>query len=145
LDKMKALLVLLVIIISLAFTPIVEAAKWVYWITDKESNKWYYDSESITYPAKGTLRVWEKTIYSEAGRKSLEKDIGTKPSDISKTKALYEFNCTKRKFRITNSIAFNSSDKVVSKGGDKIRDWQAIHPETLIEFLYNEVCKKDKP
>jgi predicted S18 family serine protease len=144
-DKMKALLVLIIIIISLSFISLAEAANWVYYRTDNELNKLYYEAESITYPAKTIVRVWGKTIFSEAGRKSLEKDIGTKASDIAEDRELFEFNCITREFRIINLTAYNSSGGVVSDASDKMRDWKAILPESIVESLYKEICKKDKP
>jgi hypothetical protein len=75
---MKRLLVLSAIIIILSFISSSEAAMWVYFSTDSQLNKRYYDAESITFSDKGIVSVWDKIIYSEVGRKSLEKDVGTK-------------------------------------------------------------------
>jgi len=144
---MKALLVLLVIIISLSFISLAEAANWVYYKTDNELNKLYYEAESITYPANGIIRVWGKRIFSEEGRKYLAKDIyiGAKTYDVSECRTLYEINCVTREFRITDVIAYDSSGGIVSREKNTVMDWETIIPESFFDLLYKEVCKKDKP
>jgi hypothetical protein len=142
-DKVKRLLILPVMIISLSFISLAEAAKWVNYGTDRMSDG-YYDAESMTYPAKDIVRVWEKTIYSTEGRKFLEKDLGIKGA-VSESRDLVDLNCRTREFRITNVISFNSSGNMVSDSNDKDSGWKAIPPESIIEFLYKEVCKQGKP
>jgi hypothetical protein len=141
---MKRLLILSVMIISLSFISLAESATWVHYATDIESNKLYYDSESITYPAKGIVTVWDKTIYSRVGRKSLEKNLGIKGAAIVEDKTLYELNCLTREFRFTNIMAFDSSGGIVDDINDKDSEWKAIPPESSMELLYKEICKQGR-
>ncbi len=134
-------MVLPVIIISLSFIPLAEAAEWVYYNTDHELNNSYYDAESITHPpGKNIVRVWEKTIYTEGGREFMENIIGTKTSDVSESREFYEINCITREFRNTDSIGLNSSDRVVFNVSNKEKNWYSIPPESIEEALYKRMC-----
>jgi hypothetical protein len=147
-DKLKRLLIFSVMIMSLSFISLAEGATWINYNTDREANKDYYDAESITYPAKGIVRVWEKRIYSAAGRNSLEKNFGIKGATVSEGRSLDEVNCLTREYRMTNIMALDSSGEIVFNVNDKMfhdGDWEAVPPESIIEFLYKEVCKQGKP
>ena len=147
-DKVKRLLILSIMIISLSFISLADGATWINYNTDREANKDYYDAESITYPAKGIVRVWERRIYSTAGLKSLEKNFGIKGATVSEGRSLDEVNCLTREYRMTNIMALDSSGEIVFNVKDEMfhdGDWEAISPESIIELLYNEVCKKGKP
>ena len=120
-------------------------AKWLYYGMNSDSSKFYYDAESITYPANNIVRVQDKTIYSESARKSLEQYTGAKGHDISQGGGLNEFNCHTREHRIIAATFYNSSGEIVPNNSDTGTDWMVIPPETVIEHLYKAVCKKKKP
>ena len=143
---MKTLWVLLVMILSLSFSSLVEAVNWVYYITDNNLNKFYYEAESINHPAKDIVGVWQKIIYSEAGRKHLlEKNTWIKASDIAQARNFHEVNCITRDHRIKDARLFNSSGEIVISESVKTIAWEPIAPESFADFLYKEVCKKNKP
>jgi hypothetical protein len=133
-------LLLLVALFFLCFIPVAEGAEWVRYSTGSLGES-YYDSESIiTYLAEDIVQVWSKTIYSDEGKKSLERDFGV--PDISESKSLQEFNCRTKEMRTITSGYYNPSQKEVLNAGDKPGGWMKIPQGTRAENLYKILCKR---
>ncbi len=115
-----------------------------------------YDARSIT-KSKNILKVSEKSVvrktkqynYPQALTK-IEKEGTDKMSDESRkkvvdglalqvTRRLYEIRCSQKRYRMITGMKYDNEgiliDSVLSL------EWRNIEPGSIIEKLYNEVCR----
>lgn len=103
--------------------------KWKYYATGEDRTKHYYDSESVTYVSDNIVKLWEKTITSEAST-SLTKEL----------KTFREMDCSKRRYRVLElRVKFrDGSEKEQSFSNPR---WMDIPQNTWLDALYEMLCK----
>ena len=100
------------------------------------SGVFYYDVESMTRPAKNTVRVWAKMVHSKENIKQLGKGL----ENLVYSKRLWEINCPDKKIRRLSKVAHSKDGKILISDNTEEK-WQSITPRSLAEDLYEKVCK----
>jgi len=127
----------------------VNGAEWIYY-NESSLGTYYYDKESITSDGKGIIKVWDKTVYSEKGKQDYigwRKERGiydTKFEDLSYTLNLYALKCSTREFDIMSGSHSNSEARIIDSYSNPSPSYDPISPESIIESLYEIVCKVKK-
>lgn len=101
-----------------------------------ESGVFYYDANSITPPAKNTVRVWTKMVHSKESIKQAGKGL----EDLIYSKRLWEINCADKKIRRISKVAYSKDEKILISD-NKEEKFQNINPKSLEQDLYEKVCK----
>jgi hypothetical protein len=137
-----AVVVLAVILIA-GFPGNAPGAEWIYFATT-EKGQHYYDKQTIKR-SSANVRVWEKAIYSEQGRRNAEafltemgKYKGQTPGHVL---TLDEFNCRETKGRSLSMIIYDIQGKRVASSPEGGSEWSNIVPDSVYERLSNVVCK----
>jgi len=129
----------------------------------------YYDRDSVAsnspFPG-GSVRVWEKAVlqkeiksYEEA-REEIKEEEETRlkrkinvldyawlfPLAVNRaskeTETLYDIDCDSREFFILEVNNYDKAGKRMTREANMVMDlWFPIQPGTMMEVLYNEVCK----
>ena len=106
----------------------VEGANWI-----QLKSGWYYDSESITYPTKNTVYVWNK--------------LGSNNTNNNYFLYLHEIDCLERKIRIKQASYYSDGheDEETRATNDPYWKWKYIPPESdVYNKLYKIVCPKKR-
>lgn len=106
--------------------------RWKYIGEDAESNRYYYDIESIVKKSQDINRVWEKRDFAKIRGVAL-----SYKSSVS----LLEIDCGKKEARNIYEDLILNNGKVFEFDRTE-KPWKYISPETIHETLYNIVCKK---
>jgi hypothetical protein len=140
---MKRLRILFAIIFLLTFISISYSAEWEIY-TKSILGIHYYDKENIKHMPNNIIRVWEKTIYSDAGKEDSIKDLGDRFKDINYTVTLNQINCNEKMYRAVLVADYDSKGSAISSYDNPILKETIILPESVIERLYKIVCKETK-
>ncbi len=133
----------------------VRGANWVPFEANNVGDVFYYDKESINNYSGNIVRVWDKEIFSEEGKKNLinvlvrtglsEDKLLQKGYDkvASKTN-LIEINCKDKTAGILSLTYYYADGSVLETFDLSGYDVPRIHinPESAIEKLHNKVCRK---
>ncbi len=140
---MKSLLVNFGVVLAIGFSILINSEVWGEdWRLYEESKmeSYYYDAESITRISKNTVRVWDKCVYTEAGKAVLVKRFGDKYINLLSTRAVFEINCVERKHRLLHVTYFSKDNEILnSRFGEG--EWRYIAPDSVDEALFKAVCK----
>ena len=118
--------------------------RWKFFTFDKEGSAWFYDLESIS-TSYDIVPVWLKTICSERVRQNKIKEIGKKAEKLDHFLWFCEIDCSKRRYRVLELIAYASNDSILEEKknySENTTIWEPILPDTRIEWLFKEICKK---
>jgi hypothetical protein len=121
---------------------------WVHYGRDDLGNDSFYDRDSIRNVSKGVIQVWTKRVYSDAGRESVINDyekIGVEAigyESLSYSKELFFINCLDRKCRRNHGVDYAIDGHVLQEYQDGT--WTALSPDSALDTLMKEVCKKLK-
>jgi hypothetical protein len=146
---MKAIHLLLFALAMVLVVPQAEAAEWVYWGTDKHGNDGFYDRELMSFPSKGIVRVWVKSVYSEKGKvkvienRATDKTLTDGYGNLSHNLCHMEINCNTRESNVIACLDYDKSGTVLggfSKTKDKPK-WQTILTDSKMDVLRQTVCK----
>ena len=126
--------------ISLLLSQDLPAADWkVYAGTDE--GLYYYDTESLTYPAKDVVHLRHKATFSESGIRRLAETFGKEYEDLVYSISVREINCAERKIRSLGVSYFSKNGNTLDAAIDARTEWHAIEQTAVIEGLYQIVCK----
>lgn len=127
--KYFALSSLLLGIFFFSLTVSAKEVKWKYYATGEDRTKHYYDPESVVHISGNIVRVWERTVTSEAST-SLTKAL----------KTFREMDCSRRRYRVLEMhVEFrDGSEKEQSFSNPK---WMDITQNTWLDTLYEIFCK----
>ncbi|GAN35130.1 MAG: hypothetical protein DYG83_05305 [Candidatus Brocadia sp. AMX2] len=127
--KYFALSSLLLGIFFFSLTVSAKEVKWKYYATGEDRTKHYYDPESVVHISGNIVRVWERTVTSEAST-SLTKEL----------KTFREMDCSRRRYRVLEMhVEFkDGSEKEQSFSNPR---WMDITQNTWLDTLYEIFCK----
>jgi hypothetical protein len=116
--------------------------RWKFLGFDAYGSARFYDLESIS-TSHDIVSVWEKMIYSERIRHKL-KEIGIKAEKLDRALLFYQIDCSKKRTRSLEGIFYASDDSILGKidYSEDTAIWKPIPPNTWVERLFKEVCKK---
>ena len=136
-----AVVVLAVILFAVSLSNAL-GAEWVYFATTAKGTH-YYDKQTVKR-ANTTVRVWEKTVYSEDGKRNAEKFLTEageyKGQKLGHVTTLSEFNCRDAKGRSLSMIIYDVNGKKVAGSPDGASEWSSIVPDSIYDRLSKQVC-----
>ncbi len=145
----KISFVLAFISISIGINAVAEGAEWMPYY-DNQSVVRYYDTQSIKDISKDIWRVWTKDVLKTQEQKDLviENRFYYKQSikgyeDYSYQQHFLEINCSTDEIRMVSSVDYNKDDNILATS-DSATEWRRVVPESIIEKLFNIVCKSGK-
>jgi len=119
------------------------------WISYGKSNGllFFYDAENMSFLRHNINRVWIASIpESEEDRVrhiQNERNAGlAMPENWGFLTALYEINCKNKTFTLLESADYNIKDELIGTHTVKEPSPTHIAPETMMEELYKNVCRK---
>ena len=132
-----------------------EGPDWKLYCTS-DGVLYLYDARSIT-KSKGILKVSEKSVVRETKQYNypqaltkIEKEGSGKMSDelrkktvdglaLQVTRRLYEIECSPKRYRMITGMKYDNEGILI----DSITSlkWHSIERGSIIERLYNEVCR----
>jgi surface-adhesin protein E len=116
-----------------------------------------YDARSIT-KSKGILKVSEKSVFRRTKQYNypqaltkIEKEGADKMSDelrkktidglaLQVTRCLYEIRCSPKRYRMITGMKYDNEGILIDSVIISL-EWHNIEPGSIIERLYNEVCR----
>lgn len=90
-----------------------------------------YNTRKITCEANGTLRVWIKGTYDDAGKSMA-------------TMSRYELKCRANQLRITSQTEYNRNGTVATSVSYKNPEWDEAIPDSVGERVLQTVCHKSR-
>lgn len=129
-------LVLGSIIIALGmFNPIgVRGGDWKFLRADVHGD-FFYDLGNITRPAKNTVGVWLKIVYSEKYKK--EEDL----DHLTQAVGLWEIDCQDKKICLLSTSHYSEKGEISAPQIWLPPEWKSITPNTVMDDLYKELCR----
>jgi hypothetical protein len=122
-------IILLVFLIS---PLLAHSADWKLVATSRDHEEYFVDLETIkTDEQKGSAQSWIKTIERRNG------------SELVQSKALVEYDCRNRKYRLLSLItySYNPDGEVKTSYGKEDYTFRHIAPETITETIMLQSCK----
>jgi len=117
-------------------------AEWIYFATT-EKGQHYYDKQTVKRSSPN-VRVWEKTVYSEQGKRNavqfLTETGEYKGQALGHVLTLGEFNCREAKGRTLSMIIYDVKGKKVAGSPDGASEWSQIVPDSVYDRLSKQVC-----
>ena len=150
--KWKTLKVICFLLFAITMVFIVsqaQGAEWILYSTNTDDDEFFYDRENLTRLPSSTIKVWEKTQYSD---KSRSKYIQRKISDglsirgygtLSYQLGLVEVNCSAKEQRLLEVSQHSSDGQVLfthTYSQKPSEGWIPISPQSVSEIKYNAVC-----
>ena len=90
------------------------------------------------------MRAWVKVTHSEQSKNNFLNTMGKRRREKFKTlsynKALYEFHCIEKKYRILSITSYSFDDGVIQSGNVPL-EWDFVVPDSMAELLSKVVCK----
>ncbi len=138
------------LIMLLFLTPVFSSDDWIEFGRTDNGNSFFYNKVNIERQKNCIVRVWEKKVYSDEGRKefiqvSKKNDIPTEQyKNISYCLGLKEIDCEKNMLRILSLTFYDSNDKVILSKNYFYNNWENIIPTSLHDGLYKILCGSEK-
>ena len=95
----------------------------------------FYDAERITRSSGNTVGIWLKIIYSEKFIKEEGFD------DLKQTIGLWEIDCKDKKACLLSTSHYAKEEEISSPQVWLPPEWKSIAPDTIMDALYQELCK----
>lgn len=110
------------------------AERWQFLARNASDADLYYDRETLAR-RDDRLRVWIYTLYPET------QQAGGAMFDASK--ALFEFRCGIREFRLNQYLLLQGEKVIGSAGSIGDGSWSSAAPDSVAEGLLRSVCSGD--
>lgn len=136
---MKKLLLLAMVLGLLVSASIGNAADWKLYESNEEYFLAYYDTQTITYPSKNIVRVWERRDYTEKGVMNTVVRYGKEYENLSYGIVLSEFDCVEKKIRNLAATYYDKKERVIYYT-DNPSSWTFISPGSIQDTLSKKVC-----
>ncbi len=136
----RLLLTISIVCLILVNYTAVNGAEWAYYGKDKLGNRFYYDEESVASGGNGIIKVWNKKVYSNKGKrdfiKSEKNNIGFK--NISHTLAFMSYSCSTSEVGTTSFTTYSTAGNAIDSGSFPLQRIP-VPPDSVLETLYNIV------
>lgn len=137
------IVIMMTVILSMGSLSHAQGAEWILFATT-DKGMHYYDRQTMKR-SKTNVRVWEKTIYSEEGKRRAEQfltDIGEFGGEVlDHVVTLTELNCQEEKGRGLSMVIYDIKGNRVAGSPKGDSEWSAIVPDSLYDRLFKQVCK----
>jgi hypothetical protein len=115
-------------------------ANWRYFTSSRHGDC-FYDADGITRQQNGMVRVWYKTVLNDEGRIDWVTKRGEKVKDVSYLIDLFELDCKGTRMRFLTGTSYSKAGSVLESSGSGSSDWDYINPDSLMDILFNIVCR----
>lgn len=138
------------LIVILFASPVIGLDDWVEFGRTDNGNIFFLNKAKIEYQKNGIVRVWEKKIYSDEGRKELisaykkNEFPAEKFEKISYCLGLKEIDCEKDMLRLLSLTFFDLNNNVLLSHNYSCSNWENIVPISLYSDLYKKLCGYEK-
>jgi len=106
--------------------------KWEIYAKDRGGTQYYFERESLSYPAKNRIYVWKKRIFP--GKSSSQKEIVSYD----------EIDCRDEKYRSLElqGVNWDDSTTIIYK---RPTPWTPIFTDTADEYFLDTFCRGVQP
>lgn len=118
-------------------------------LSESNTNRWYYDTKSITPSNKNLVKVWAKGVTKDQKgideKIKLLKKFGGETmgyENYSYTLNLFEIDCENKKHRILSVKDYDKKGNGLQTVTIENNPWDYIAPGTIIDNLFKEICPK---
>ena len=134
---------------SIVISSVAEGADWKYYGRTEWGDS-YYDRQSIKKISQDILEVWTKEVVTSKKQKDFmiksRQNYELSPRgfrDYAMELSLKEFNCSTEEMRYLAVVDYNAANKIIDSV-DFTGKWRQVIPDSIVEDLYNIVCKSKK-
>ena len=139
----------LVLLILISVNPAAGAdIDWKFF-SESNTNRWYYDTKSVTPSNKNLIKVWAKGLTKDQKgideKIKLLKKFGGETmgyENYSYTLNLFELDCENKKNRILSVKDYDKKGNGLQTVTIENYSWDYIAPGTIIDNLFKEICPK---
>jgi hypothetical protein len=119
--------------------------RWKFYGFDEFGSAWFYDLESIS-TSYDIVSVWIKKIYSEEARQKEIKESGERYKELDYSLGFSKIDCSKRRGQPLGIIVYAFDGSIINQIEipESSNIWQPIPPDSMMEKLFKEVCKKSR-
>ena len=117
--------------------------------SESNTNRWYYDTKSVTPSNKNLIKVWAKGLTKDQKgideKIKLLKKFGGETmgyENYSYTLNLFELDCENKKNRILSVKDYDKKGNGLQTVTIENYSWDYIAPGTIIDNLFKEICPK---
>lgn len=119
--------------------------EWKAFQATRSGDIYYFDPESVESPGESVVRVWVRTERTEFVGGDFRKNVdevvsGKKDKVIGEILQLVEIRCSEKTFRVINLAVFDKGMDIKEYYSEP-SEWNRIPPESVTNFLRQEVCK----
>ncbi len=109
---------------------------------ESDIGEYFYDAQNIDRPTRDIVMVYEKCVLTQKGVRGWVQRLGNSFNNLSYTISLSELNCADKRWRWLAMNFYSNEGKILkSVAADTLSEWDLINPESLVEPLYEAVCK----
>ena len=117
--------------------------------SESNTNRWYYDTKSVTPSNKNLIKVWAKGLTKDQKgideKIKLLKKFGGETmgyENYSYTLNLFEIDCENKKNRILSVKDYDKKGNGLQTVTIENYSWDYVAPGTIIDNLFKEICPK---
>jgi hypothetical protein len=132
--KIKSLVFAMVVGLVMFSDTEICGADWRF-LQKNFQGEFFYDAEKITRSSGNTVGIWLKIIYSEKFIKEEGFD------DLEQTIGLWEINCKDKKACLLSTSHYAKEEEISVPQVWLPPEWKSIAPDTIMDILYQELCK----
>jgi hypothetical protein len=138
----RVLIGCLLILVLCAFSA-AEGAEWVSLGPSETGDMFSIDITSIARTSQDMVKVWTKSINSDATKAKLK--AVARDNDPKETRTITECNCAAKEFRYIRIALHDPQGNILHTVTYKNGTWDPIPPESMVDRICRAGCsKKDK-
>jgi len=111
-------------------------ADWKFLKTSFQG-EFFYDTERITRSSENIVGVWLKIVYSREFKEKEGLD------NLNQTVGLWEINCRDKQVCLLSTSHYSVEGEISPPQVWLPPEWKSIGPDTIMDPLYKELCKKE--
>lgn len=114
----------------------VYGADWKF-LKGNFQGEFFYDTERITRSSENIVGVWLRTVYSKEFKEKEGLD------NLDQTVGLWEINCRDKQVCLLSTSHYSREGEISPPQSWLPPEWKSIGPDTIMDALYKELCKKE--
>ena len=103
--------------------------KWEQYAEDRAGTIYYFEKESISYPAKNIIHLWRKRVMGPGG------------GGMKEITSYDELDCRTEKFRTLELQAINPNG-TTTEIFRRPSPWNTVYQQSADEYILNNFCKE---
>lgn len=112
---------------------------WISVGSSNKGDKWYIYKETVSKES-ATIKLWVKGEYKLFTTTKHNRQVSySNASSLN----LFLFNCAEKEFKILSTKNYDSKGTLINEFEyEEYEDWKAITPETVVDVVFTEACKR---